>query len=136
MGEQHDKAAAEERPPEGFGAAEASLTDPSCVPGQAAFQKAKAYNDSLLVQYQARKQHIQSQGVSSSSMLLLFSRRLLSNDMLGPCHRHSNHDTAAMCLALHRPVALHGVTNSGCSRIQCPHPAHTCTRHAAHVFVP
>lgn len=120
MGEQQDKAAAEERPPEGFGAAEASLTDPSCVQGQAAFQKAKAYNDSLLVQYQARKQHIQSQGVSSSSsMLLLLSRRSWpSNDMLGPSHQHSNHDRAA-----HAPRAAQssGVTNNGCSRIQHTH---------------
>lgn len=67
MGEQPDKAAAEELPPEGFGAAEASLTDPSCVPGQEAFKKAKAYNDSLLAQYQARKQHIESQGVSAAA---------------------------------------------------------------------
>jgi hypothetical protein len=51
-------------PPEGFGAAAASLTDPSCRPGQAAFKAAKAENEAILEKYNKIMEEYAGQPVS------------------------------------------------------------------------
>lgn len=50
-------------PVEGFGAATPSLNDPACKPGTQEFEEAKAFNDSLLEHYRAKKNEIEETGV-------------------------------------------------------------------------